>query len=123
MNCFITLVAAASFISNGTFITLNKQKMTAIIFTIGMGISRFSALVAFCNNIFCDSFTQPVVKNKILSYKFTWKAFFLYLLRIVDNTAFEMKYIFKSIMQHIDTGFFTTDAARTVHDNVFVFFI
>ncbi len=53
--------------------------------------------------------------------KFIIQPFLFYLVHIIDDTSFQVKHIFKSLVQHIRTCLFTTDAACTIHDDVFIF--
>ncbi len=45
--------------------------MAGFIFTIGMRISKLPALMTMRNNIRCYALSQPVIKHKIFSNKFT----------------------------------------------------
>src|SRR5215213_4670268 len=94
--------------------------MTCFVGTVYMCIGRLSTLVAFGNNLICDPLSQPVVKDKVLSMEFYSQALFFYLVGIVDNTTFKVKYIFKPLVQHISTGLLTANTAGTVHNNVFI---
>src|SRR5215203_509025 len=94
--------------------------MTAVISTIYMGVGWLSTLVAFGNNLICDPLSQPIIKDKVLSTEFYSQALFLYLVGIIDNTTFKVKYVSKSLVQHISTGLLTANTAGTVHNNVFV---
>ena len=89
--------------------------MTAVIRAVSVIITRFSALVTLGNNIVCNSLAQAVIEHKIFPYKFTFNIFFLDLARILDDSAFKLKYIFEPLMFEISTRFFTTDSSSTVH--------
>jgi hypothetical protein len=51
---------------------LNKKQVAGLIFTIGMGIAGFSALMAMGDNIFGYAFAQTVIKHEILPGEFTF---------------------------------------------------
>jgi hypothetical protein len=52
MNKILTLVAAASFVFGFALIALYKEQVAGIVYTIGMRVSRLSALMTFGNYIF-----------------------------------------------------------------------
>src|ERR1035437_9644060 len=95
--------------------------MTAIVFAISMFITWLSTLMAMTDNFTANLLSQPVIKYKIFPFEFIKKIFFFNLIGIINNTSFQMKYIFKSIMQHISAGFFATDTACAIHDNILSF--
>src|SRR5436190_2113583 len=97
--------------------------MTAFIPAINMCISRLAALMAFCNNILCYPFTQPLIKNEIFSDKFIRQLIIFYGVCIMDDTTFKVKNMVKAMMKHISAGFFTPDTSCAIHDYVLVLFL
>src|SRR5690348_17283064 len=95
--------------------------MAAVVGTIYMRVAQLAALVAFCNNIFGNSFAQPVIENKIFTNEFRREMLLFDFIGIVNNAAFQMKNIFKTMVQHVSAGFLTTDSAGTIHDDIFFF--
>src|SRR6185295_6454863 len=75
--------ATTPLISPGTFRTLDKQQMATLILTIGMGIGRFSALMAVGDDLSADAFAQPVVKNKVLTPEFILQSLLFHHIRIM----------------------------------------
>lgn len=65
-----TGLAAAAIIICRAGMALYKQQVAAFVFTIGVGISRLSALVAGGNNIGGDALPQAVIKYKVLTDEF-----------------------------------------------------
>ena len=82
-------------------ITLNKEQVTGIIHTVYMGVCRFSALVTMGNDFISHSFSQSLVKNKILSMEFVFQSTRFYLVHIINDTALQVKYIFKTLVEHV----------------------
>src|SRR5690348_14832039 len=97
--------------------------MTCFISAVGMRIAGFAALMAMTYNLIPHCFSEPSVKNKIFTMKFIGEIMFFYLVGILNNSAFQVKYIFKSIMQHPCACFFATNAAGAIHNNVFIFLV
>ena len=97
--------------------------MTGIIYTIHVCVSRFAALMTMSNDLIGDPFTQPLIKDKILSVKLIGQSPLLYLVSIVNNAALQMKNILKSFVKHEGRSFFATDATGAVHDDIFVSFV
>src|SRR5690606_20388491 len=56
----------------GTFIALNKQDMTGIIYTIDMFIAWFPTLMATSYHLPGNSFAKSFIEDKILSYEFVF---------------------------------------------------
>src|SRR5687768_17130878 len=98
--------------------------MAGIAGAIGMCIRGFAALVAFGDDFVGYPFTQPLVEDEILAVEFIRKSLFLHLVGIMDDPTFQVKYIFKSAMEHVSGSFLATNAAGAIHDDVllFVFF-
>src|SRR6476646_9049418 len=97
--------------------------MTAFISAIHVRISWLAALVTGSNNFISDALAQPVIKHKVFPVELIFQTLLFYLLRIVDDTPFEVIHIFETRMQHKSAGLFATDAAGAVHDNVFILFV
>jgi hypothetical protein len=55
--------------------------MASIVCAVGMFIARLSALMAIAQNLIPYPFSKPVIKNKILAFKFIGEIFFLMSLR------------------------------------------
>src|SRR2546423_2120964 len=100
MNKIQAFFAAATFIFFPAFITLYKKQMTCIINAIDMRISSLTALMAMSNDFIGNSFSQSLIKNKILSVKFIFNPFCFYFIDVINNSPFKMKNIFKSFVQH-----------------------
>ena len=81
--------------------------MTGFILTIGMPVRSDTTLVTFRNYFLADALTQPFIKNKILTLELIGKPKLFYSIRIIDNTTYQVKNIFETIVQHIGAGFFT----------------
>ena len=75
--------------------------MASIIYTIHMGVCRLAALMALGDDLIRYFFAQPLVKYKILPVKFIGEFFFVDLVYIINNTTFQVKYICKTVMQHV----------------------
>ena len=95
--------------------------MAAIVMAIGVVITWLATLMAFGNNIFCNTLSQSIVKYKIFSNKPAFQSLLFYLLCIVDDATFQMENLVEPIVQHVGTCFFATYAASAVHDDVFLF--
>lgn len=63
-----------------------------------MRVAFLAALVAIADYFAADLFAEPVIENKIFPLKFIFEIFLFDLTRVFDNTAFEMKNIFESVM-------------------------
>lgn len=57
MNGILAFLTATAFIFCSTFITLNEKQVATVVFTIGMGISWLSTLMAVCNDVISDPFS------------------------------------------------------------------
>lgn len=66
---FFAIIRATAFVGFAAGTTLNKQQMTIVVGAIGMGVTWVSTLVAMGYDFAIDRFTQPLVKNKILTCK------------------------------------------------------
>ena len=53
--------------------------MAGIIPAVGMRISRLSALMAMCDHILSDPFSQPLIENKILTNEFAFHSLVFHL--------------------------------------------
>ena len=96
--------------------------MTGIIFTIGMIITRVAADMTSCQDIISNPLAQTLIKDKILAFEFRVQTFFPDIVGILYNTALELVYILKTMMNQIGTGFFTTNTSCTVKQDLFSFF-
>src|SRR5690349_20232402 len=94
--------------------------MTGFISAVNMSISRLSTLMTASNDLFGDTLPQPVIKNKVLALKLQLQSFFLCLVGIIDNATFQVKHIFKSLVQHVSTSLFTPDTPGTIHNNILI---
>jgi len=92
-------VTATAFIAGSTFRALDEQQMTAFIAAIGVGIGRAAALMTAGDDLAADAFAKAVVEYEILSFKFIFQPLFPDGIGIVDNAAFEMINVCKSLMQ------------------------
>src|SRR5574340_928426 len=97
--------------------------MTSFIGAISMRVALRTTLVTVTYYFFSYLLSQPAIKYEIFSKKFIWQIFFFYFIGILDNATFQMIHIFKTTVQHIGACFFTTDATRAIHNDVFVFFV
>src|SRR5690606_19726160 len=95
--------------------------MASFVCTIGMNVERFSTLVAMRNNIIANTLCPTVVKYKVLSQILVFKILGFYLSGIFYNTSFQLVNIFKSFMFEVSTRLFATNAASTIHHQVFIF--
>jgi hypothetical protein len=120
MYKILAFLTTAAFILLPAIVALDKQQVTTIVGAIRMVICRVTTLVATGNNIGCNALPKSVVEHKVFSNELTVKPVFLYLFGIIDNAAFEVKYILKPMMQHIGTGFFAADTAGAVHNDIFI---
>jgi hypothetical protein len=77
---------------------LNEQEMTGLIGAVDMRIRGLPALMAPGDDISGDTFTETLVKNKILSNEPGGQAFFLDLAGIVYDPPFKVKHVPESIV-------------------------
>src|SRR6185312_7283429 len=97
--------AAAAIIFCSTFCALNKQQVASAVFAIGMGIGMLAALVAAGDYFPGNRFAQTVVEQKVLSAEFIFKSSFPHCIGIMDDTAFQVIHLLKSLVQQKGTGF------------------
>src|SRR5882757_11386133 len=102
-------LAATPLVFGGAGRTLNEQQMTGFIPAIGVGIGRLAALMATGNDLFGDALAQAIVEYKVLSFEFIFQPLLFYGIRIMDNSPFQVKYIFKALVQEEGAGLFATD--------------
>jgi hypothetical protein len=121
MNKILAFLTAATFILLAAAFALDKQQMASVVGTVCMIIGWVTTLVTTGNNIGRNTLPQPVVEHKVLSNELAVEPVFLYLFGIIDNAAFQVKNILKPMMQHVRTGFFTTDTTGAVHNDIFIF--
>src|SRR5438045_4225138 len=95
--------------------------MATIILTIRMCITWLPALMALAYYLTAYLLPQPIIKNKIFPSEFIMKIFFFHFIGIINNAAFQMKNIFKTIVQHVCAGLFAADAACAIHNDVLIF--
>ena len=69
--------------------------MTGLVFTIHMGITRFTTLMALCNDVIRNTFASSMIEYEIFTYKFVFQILFLRLTNIFDDTTFQLVNIFK----------------------------
>ena len=96
--------------------------MAAIVFAIGVVIAQRATLVAFRNDIASNALAQTLIEHKVFANKFAIQTLSLNLPGIFDNTAFELKNVFKTFVLEIGAGFFATNAASAIHQNIFIGF-
>jgi hypothetical protein len=65
-----TFRSAATFVFFGTFGTLNKQYVAAMVGTIGVCVARFATLMATGNNLPVYTFTKSFIENKVFANEF-----------------------------------------------------
>jgi len=111
-------IAAASFHFPATSITLDEKQVAGIAGAVYMDIAGLSADVAMGENVRTDALSQPVVKNEILAQELILDPHLPYLLHIIDDTPFQVEYIFESPVQHPGACFFAPDAPGAIHDDV-----
>src|SRR5690606_2428991 len=85
-----------------------------------MGFAGLTALMAMTDDLLSYFFSKAAIKNKILSQEFIGQMILFYFIGILYNTAFQVKYIFKSIVQHISAGFLAPDTSGAIHDDVLI---
>ena len=110
-----TLAGTTAIVLFSTFITLNKQQVTAMILAVGMGISGFAALMTMTYDVFRNSFAESFIEDEIFSDEFIFEILFFYLAGVVDDSAFQLKNIFETFILHPGTGFLATNATGAVH--------
>src|SRR5258708_38468393 len=115
--------AAASFIPGRTFLTLDKEQVTAFSAAIGVGIGRFAALVTAGDDLPADTFAEAIVKDKILALELVFQPFLLYHVRIVDDPPFQVEDIGKTLVKQVGAGLLTAYPTGTVRDIFAVFFV
>src|SRR5690606_7145581 len=106
-----------------TLHTLDEQKMTPVILAIGVIITGFSALMAGSDDIVGDAFSQAFIEHKVLSDKEVFESPGPDILRILDDTAIELKYLLEAQMFHPRTRFLTANTSGTIHQELFVFLV
>src|SRR5690606_14740600 len=94
----LTFGSAASAVLFSTGITLNKQQVAIIIFTVGMLITFVAALMASADHIFRNPLTKPFIKNKVLSNKSRLQFFTFQLAHIVNDAAVQLINILETHM-------------------------
>jgi len=63
----LALRATATLVSGGTGLTLYKEEVAPLVPAVGMCIGRLTTLMAMGDDIITDTFSQPVVKDEVLS--------------------------------------------------------
>ena len=66
----MTLLAAAVFHFSFASLTLDKQKVTRVVDTVGVGVCGLATLVTNSNNIRCNALAASFVKNKVFTNEF-----------------------------------------------------
>src|SRR5690606_23391545 len=97
--------------------------MAGFISTVNVSITRLTTLMTMRYDIFRNALCSSLIKNKVLSNKFVFKFFLLYLTHIVNDPPFELINIFKTFVFVIRTCFFTSYSPSTVHHQVFILFM
>lgn len=97
--------------------------MATIVLAVGMIIARLSALVAVGDYIIGNSLSQALIKNKVFTYEFVFQSILFYLLRVFDDSAVKLKYIFEADMFHPRTGLFTTNTSGAIHEQRLIFLV
>ena len=72
--------------------------MTRFVFTVVVRIAFFAALVAIADYFAANLFAETIVENKIFALKFIFEILLFDLMDILNNTAFEMKNFFESVV-------------------------
>ena len=70
-----------------TTFTLNEQNMTSVICTIRVFITRFSTLVALCDNFVSYPFPKPFIEDKVFPDEFILKILIFDLSGIFDYSS------------------------------------
>lgn len=96
----LTLRAAATIVFFRTGLALDEEQVAGVIGAIYMGVGWFSTLMASCYNVFGHPLPQPLIENEVLTNEPVFEALFPYLSYIVNNSSFEVKHVFKPVMQH-----------------------
>ncbi len=94
----LAIFAAAALKFVMAIFALDKQQMTRPVFAIPVRVAFLSALMAIADYITRYLFAEPIVKNKILAFKFIFQIFLFDLTSIFDNSAFEMKNLCKTVV-------------------------
>ena len=79
--------------------------MAAIVRTIGVGVSRFSTLMTFRDDLVANAFTQTIVEDEIFSKEFIFESLLLYRIGVMNDSTFEVKNILKPLVQKICRSF------------------
>ena len=87
MDKILAVLAAASLKFCFAFITLNKEQVAGIVHAVDMCIGRFAALMTMSDDLFCNTFAQPLIEHKILSVKLIVESLFFYLVYIIDYST------------------------------------
>jgi hypothetical protein len=96
-------------------IALDKQQVTGLIGTIYMAVAGGTALVALRDYMLTYLFSPAFVENKVFTDKLIFQTLFIDLTCIFNDTALQLKNIFKSFMFKVSARFFTSDPSRTIH--------
>src|SRR6476659_9719521 len=94
--------------------------MTTLVGTVGMYVTRLTALMAAAYNFVSYHLSQPAVEYEVFTFEFIRQLLLLHPIGIINNSTLEMENIFKAIMEHPRACFFTPDTPGAIHDNVFI---
>src|SRR5699024_2917536 len=94
---------------------------TGLIGTIHMRITWFTTLMTMRYYIIRNSLCSSLIENKILSDKFIFKFFFLYLANIIDNSSFKLEHLLKPSMLIVCTCLLTSYPSGTIHHKILIF--
>ena len=119
----IAFIAAAAVVLRGTVFALDEQQVTAVVLAVGMCIAGFAALVAVADDIVCNAFAEALIKYKVLAFEFVGDALLAGFVGIFDDTAFEVIYVLKTVVEQVCRCFLAADTAGAVHHDVLVLLI
>jgi hypothetical protein len=96
VNGVQTSLTAAVFHLSLASLTLNEEQVAGVVYAIGMGIGRVSALVANRNDVRGDAFAAAFVKNKVFADEFVFDPLFFAVVGVFDDATFELVNICKT---------------------------
>ncbi len=97
--------------------------MATVVGAVGVGVTRFAALVAVGNNLPVYAFAQPFVEHKIFADKFRLEVGRFDLAGIFQHAAMQLVHVFKSLVFQVGAGFFAADSASAIQQYFFIFFV
>ena len=86
--------------------------MTRFVGAVNVLVAGLSTLMALSNDIICDAFPTPFIKDKVLSNEFVFELLVLHLAGVLNDSPFELKDVFKTLVLKISRSFLTANLTQ-----------